>query len=413
MESSRRDLRPTKLSIVVPLLFITFSVSDSICQAQVIYQRRGTRVIVPSVRVQRYVRPAHTPSQTYVPRSSVVYPQASGVTRTQAAVVATPAAKTAPAAKTLAASNRGGKIGVRIRHVGNGRVIVTHMDPGSPAQRSGLRLGDQIQLADGRQITDTSMLIQSVKAHAPGESMKLRIVRDNKPYIATVTVGGAPKVVAAKPPISSNADAKTSKQTESAAKQDAGKGETHRQKRGSDGSKAFAKKPSAQPKSSSTTAQPKSASRSKSEDQPKLAQSEPASSKKVEARKPAIDAAMSIKAPTTDALEFGDEEPADSYLLEPKLEAKPDAKMAADLRNAEQAELEREREEAKAKAAAERAAREEAARREAARKEAARVEAAKAKAAAEAAAKAKAARINTLKTQIQKLSRELAELEQQ
>jgi serine protease Do len=64
--------------------------------------------------------------------------------------------------------------------------------PGSPAEEAGLRAGDIIVSVDGEQLsadTDLSMLILP---HAPGDTITLRVLRDNSATDVEVTLGELP-----------------------------------------------------------------------------------------------------------------------------------------------------------------------------------------------------------------------------
>jgi len=99
-----------------------------------------------------------------------------------------------------------GKIGVRIRNVdGNQGVWVTHVEPSSPAQHAGIRVGDRILTINGRVMTDTSGLIREVSSHPLESSINVRFVRNNVLYAAKPTIAGSAAVsqVSAPPPASS------------------------------------------------------------------------------------------------------------------------------------------------------------------------------------------------------------------
>jgi Periplasmic protease len=55
--------------------------------------------------------------------------------------------------------------------------VVTNVSAGSPAERSGLRVGDQIVAFDGRRIEDAADQARVWKLHNPGDSIRLTILR--------------------------------------------------------------------------------------------------------------------------------------------------------------------------------------------------------------------------------------------
>jgi serine protease Do len=61
--------------------------------------------------------------------------------------------------------------------------------PGSPADAAGLRLGDIIVEIDGQQITSDTDLATEIVPHEPGDTITLRILRDNTTSEVEVTLG--------------------------------------------------------------------------------------------------------------------------------------------------------------------------------------------------------------------------------
>lgn len=60
--------------------------------------------------------------------------------------------------------------------------------PGSPAEKAGIKEGDVILEADGQKLTEETMLSGIVQSKAPGETIRLKIVRDGKEQTVTVTL---------------------------------------------------------------------------------------------------------------------------------------------------------------------------------------------------------------------------------
>ncbi len=51
------------------------------------------------------------------------------------------------------------------------------MTPNNPAERAGIKIGDKVVAFDGRQVTDSGDQLRAHKAHHPGESVRLTILR--------------------------------------------------------------------------------------------------------------------------------------------------------------------------------------------------------------------------------------------
>lgn len=75
-------------------------------------------------------------------------------------------------------------------------VLVQQVQPGGPADRSGLKPGDIITQIDGRQIKDGDDLVNEIASRRPGSTIRLGYVRDGKAADATVTIGDRDKVFA-------------------------------------------------------------------------------------------------------------------------------------------------------------------------------------------------------------------------
>jgi serine protease Do len=97
-----------------------------------------------------------------------------------------------------------GFIGVNIQPVtseiadslGLGRArgaLVTEPQPGSPAQKAGIRSGDVIVSLNGEPVTDARNLARRIGALQPGTSVKLGVIRDGREENYTLTLGELPR----------------------------------------------------------------------------------------------------------------------------------------------------------------------------------------------------------------------------
>jgi putative serine protease PepD len=63
---------------------------------------------------------------------------------------------------------------------------VESITPGSPASKVDLKVGDLITKVDGKPVTGSSDVVVAVRAHRPGENVKLTVERDGKTFEITV-----------------------------------------------------------------------------------------------------------------------------------------------------------------------------------------------------------------------------------
>ncbi|HEV2485853.1 MAG TPA: trypsin-like peptidase domain-containing protein [Terracidiphilus sp.] len=75
-------------------------------------------------------------------------------------------------------------------------VLVQEVQPGGPADKSGLKPGDIITTIDGRGIKDGNDLVNEIASRRPGSTVRLGYMRDGKPADTTVTIGDRDKVFA-------------------------------------------------------------------------------------------------------------------------------------------------------------------------------------------------------------------------
>jgi serine protease DegQ len=67
--------------------------------------------------------------------------------------------------------------------------IVGGIEPGSPAQKAGLRLGDVILAVGERQVADLTATLNAIADIPPGKTVQVRIIRRNQETTLPVTVG--------------------------------------------------------------------------------------------------------------------------------------------------------------------------------------------------------------------------------
>jgi putative serine protease PepD len=75
---------------------------------------------------------------------------------------------------------------------GSRAAVVLAVDPGSPAAAAGVRAGDLLTHVDGRAVDGAAALVAAIRAHRPGDTVVLRVLRDGNAFDATVTLGSPP-----------------------------------------------------------------------------------------------------------------------------------------------------------------------------------------------------------------------------
>lgn len=75
--------------------------------------------------------------------------------------------------------------------------LVAHVEPGSPADKAGLKAGDVIRGIDGKPVVASGDLPAAISLASPGQEVKLEVWRDGKPRDIVAKLGGAePETVA-------------------------------------------------------------------------------------------------------------------------------------------------------------------------------------------------------------------------
>ena len=77
--------------------------------------------------------------------------------------------------------------------------VVTRVQPKSPAAYSGLRVGDLILQVNGKDIKNTDDLIAKVSKHKPGQTVKIKLKRDDKDIEKSIKLGDRSTLGIARP----------------------------------------------------------------------------------------------------------------------------------------------------------------------------------------------------------------------
>src|SRR6516165_9042407 len=72
------------------------------------------------------------------------------------------------------------------------KVVIEHVEPGSPAEKAGLKEGDVLVKVGKTEVTDAASVIKAVQGSKPGDKLDVVIKRDGKEQTIEVTVGKKP-----------------------------------------------------------------------------------------------------------------------------------------------------------------------------------------------------------------------------
>lgn len=80
-----------------------------------------------------------------------------------------------------------GTIGVVVREV-ESRVVIAAVGKGSPAARSGVRVGDRVLRYNGEPVANMRQFNRLVVDSPPGSVVRLEVLRDGTPHVLDVPV---------------------------------------------------------------------------------------------------------------------------------------------------------------------------------------------------------------------------------
>ncbi len=72
-------------------------------------------------------------------------------------------------------------------------VLISEVVRGSPADKAGVKAGDILTSVDGKALTDSSMMLETISALAPGKVIVLKLLRNQTEVVVQVKVGKRPK----------------------------------------------------------------------------------------------------------------------------------------------------------------------------------------------------------------------------
>jgi serine protease Do len=77
-------------------------------------------------------------------------------------------------------------------------VLISSVDPGSPAEKAGLRSGDIITSVDGKEIKNGDDLVALITSKQPGSTVRIGYMRNGKSESATVGIADRDKILGAR-----------------------------------------------------------------------------------------------------------------------------------------------------------------------------------------------------------------------
>jgi hypothetical protein len=90
------------------------------------------------------------------------------------------------------ASAQRGYLGVRVESSSSGLPEIGAVYAGTPAARSGIQAGDEIETVDGIGVATAGEAVLQIERHRPGEVVRLRVSRDNRQLMFSARLGELP-----------------------------------------------------------------------------------------------------------------------------------------------------------------------------------------------------------------------------
>jgi S1-C subfamily serine protease len=80
------------------------------------------------------------------------------------------------------------RLGVTLADDPSGAMTIGRLDPDGPAAAAGLRIGDAIVSIDGINVTDVTAIGTALAGHAPGDTVRVTVLRDATQLVVGVTL---------------------------------------------------------------------------------------------------------------------------------------------------------------------------------------------------------------------------------
>jgi M6 family metalloprotease-like protein len=104
-------------------------------------------------------------------------------------------------AKVVAGSGQTGQtgyLGLAVRPDGRGRLVVEEVQPGSPADKAGIKLGDTVLSVAEHSVRTPDELREWVQTHGPGVAIKIRLKREDKETEVSATLSAVSRPMVAR-----------------------------------------------------------------------------------------------------------------------------------------------------------------------------------------------------------------------
>ncbi|HEY6968542.1 MAG TPA: trypsin-like peptidase domain-containing protein [Candidatus Angelobacter sp.] len=80
----------------------------------------------------------------------------------------------------------------RLNLIASEGLLIVHVEPGSPAEKAGMLLGDLLLEIDGKPVAETDAVLEALRSHKPGSSAELKLARGGSLVKTTVTLAARP-----------------------------------------------------------------------------------------------------------------------------------------------------------------------------------------------------------------------------
>ena len=80
----------------------------------------------------------------------------------------------------------------RLNLIASEGLLIVHVEPGSPAEKAGMLLGDLLLEIDGKPVAETDAVQEALRSHKPGSSVELKLTRGGTLVKTSVALAARP-----------------------------------------------------------------------------------------------------------------------------------------------------------------------------------------------------------------------------